>query len=374
MSLCVLLYHTFVQIRTCACAVWLALNLASIPLPAAGAADRLDRFRELAAARLSTLELSGSDAPDDVVREIYALLDDEILESLGAGSVFASEGFLQERLEAFAAAWGGSAFRVMTLRAGELTVGSFQLTSGAGGNSIRVYRRVGNRAERLAAVHRPGIPSLFPMPPRAAQDQFLTVWAGPASSRGTSALRIELWRYEGGRVRMTWSTADLYGPEVETLSYLINGQELVVRYAPRYPGWTPGCEGQTEHVDAYRYVPSSETFRLVRRRIENAWHRELHATVERFLATLRSGDARGLSALGLTPQRSRGLPGRLEREPVCDAPAGPAPQIVTISARAPGDPHPWGLRFRRTPEGWRFAGAERLAEPLGIAVLQWNSQ
>lgn len=370
MSLCVLLYHTSVRMRTCACAVWLALTLAGAPLPALAAADRLDRFRELAAG-LSALELSGSGLSGDAIREIYALLDDEILESLGAGSVFASEGFLQEQLEAFAAAWGGSTFRLVTLRPGELAVGSFQLTSGAGGNSIRVYRRAGQRAERLAAVHRPGIPSLFPMPPAAGQEQFLAVWADPASSRGTSALRVELWRYEGGRVRMAWSTADLYGPEVETLSYSVNAHALIIRYAPRYPGWTPGCEVQTEHEDRYRYVPASGTFRLVRRRVENAWHRELHATVARFLAALRSGDARGLSALGLARERRRGLPAHLEREPICDAPARPSPRVVTISARAPGDPRPWGLRFQRTPAGWRFAGAERLAEPRGIAVLQW---
>ncbi len=358
------------RFQTRAFAVWLALSLAGLSLPAT-ATDRLDRFRQLAASGLSALELSGSDSSAEVIREIYALLDDEILESLGAGGVFASEGFLQERLDAFTDTWGSSAFRILNLPGGSLTVGSFRLSTGAGGNSVRVYRRVGTRAERLAAIYREGIPSLFPMPPaRAGKAQFLAVWVGPASPRGTPAVRIELWRYVGDRIRVAWSTADLLGPDVDARSYAIRGQELSVRYAARYPGWTPGCDGQTEQEDHYRYVPTRDSFRLVRRRVTNGWHRELHGTVERLLAALRRGDAVVLSALGLPLGLARRLPDHLALEPVCDAPDGPSARVVTVSTIAPGDPHPWGLRFRRTPEGWRFAGAERLSAEPGIAVLQ----
>ncbi len=360
------------RFRTCAFAVGLALSLAGFSLPAT-ATDRLERFRQLAASRLSALELSGSDSSGEVFREIYALLDDEILESLAAGGVFASEGFLQERLGAFNDAWGGSAFRVLNLPGGNLTIGSFQLSTGAGGNSVRVYRRVRNRAERLAAIYREGIPHLFLMPStRAGSAQFLAAWVGPVSPRGTPALRIELWRHEGTRVRVAWSTADLLGADFDAISHAVRGQELIVRYAARYPGWKPGCEGQTEQEDHYRYVPTSETFLLVRRRVDNGWHRELHATVERFLAALRQGDAPALSVLGLFPQLARRLPARLEPEPVCDAPDGLSARVVTVSAVAPGDPRPWGLRFRRTRQGWRFAGAERLPEQPGIAVLEWG--
>jgi len=355
-------------VRTCA--LWLALSLAGSCLSAASATDQLERFRQLAASRLATLEVLGTDSSDEVFREIYALLDDEILENLEVGSVFASEGFLQERLDAFTEAWGGSAFRVLNLPQGALTIVSVQLTSGVAGNSIRVYRRAGTGAERLTAIYRPGIPGLAPMPPtRAGQGQFLAVWAGPLSPRGIPALRIELWRHESDRVRAAWSTADLFGPEFDALSYAVRGQELVVRYAPRYPGWKPGCEGQTEQEDHYRYVQTGETFRLVRRQVDNGWHRELHATVERLLAALRTGDERALSAFGLSAPRDRRLPQHLDLEPVCDVPDGPSPQAVTVSAIAPGDPGPWGLRFRRTPQGWRLAGSERLQ---GTAVLQWG--
>jgi hypothetical protein len=360
------------RFRTCVCACWLTIRLVDPSGPAA-ATDRLDRFRQLAASHLAALELSGADSSAEVFREIYALLDDEILESLAAGSVFASEGFLQERLDAFTNAWGGSAFRVLNLPEGNLTLGSFQLSARAGGNSVRVYRRLGNRAERLAAIHRAGIPHLFLMPPaRSGQAQFLVLWVGPLSLRGSPLLQMELWRQQDDRVRVAWTTSALFGPEFDALSYTVRGQELVVRYAARYPGWKPGCEGQTEQEDHYRYVPTSETFLLVRRQVDNGWHRELHATVERLLVALWEGDERTLSALGLPSQLARRLPERLEPEPVCDMWDGPSPQVVTVSATAPGDPQPWGLRFRRTPQGWGFGGAERLPGQVGTPVLQWG--
>src|SRR5262245_36344343 len=77
------------------------------PATAAGASDRLDRFRELAQGLTSSMD--GSPA------EVYAVLDGEIVESLAAGGVFASPGFLQDRLEAFADAWGGLAVRLVPL-------------------------------------------------------------------------------------------------------------------------------------------------------------------------------------------------------------------------------------------------------------------
>ena len=338
--------------------LWFVIGLSSVPVRAAEI-DRLEHFRQLAASRLATLELWGADPSAEVFREIYTLLDDEILESLEAGGVFASEGFIQERLDAFSEAWGASAFRVLNIPTGNLTVGSFQLSPGGWGSSVRVYRRVGLRAELLAAIHRAGIPSVSPMPPtRAGHGQFVAVWMDPASTRGTLTLRIELWRQEGERVRTAWSTIDLFGPDFSAIAYEIRDQELAIRYEARYPGWKPGCEGQTEQEDHYRYVPASETFILTQREIYNGWHRELHAAVERLLAALRQGDQLVLSALGLIPELRRGLPTRLELEPICDIRDVPS-QIVIVSATAPGDPRPWALRFRYTRDGWRLAGAER---------------
>ena len=341
-----------------------ALALWLIAGPAAGsapAADRLDRFRQLAASRLRTLELSGSDPAPELFREIYAILDEEVLESLAAGSVFASEGFLQDRLDGFGEVWGGSAFRIVNLPTANLTVGSFQLSAEGWGSSVRVYRRVGARAELLTTMHRRGTPRLYPMPlTRTGQGQVLVVWVGPSSPRGTHALQIELWRQEGTRIRTAWSTVDRFGPHLYVTAHEVRGREITVRYEARYPGWKSGCEDQTEQEEYYRYVPASDTFVIARRQTYNSWHRELHATVERLLAALRQGDQRVLSALGLTPALRRTLPSQLEPEPACDILDGASAQVATVSATAPGDLRPWALRFQRTREGWRFAGAGRL--------------
>lgn len=346
-------------IFACVLASWLTLAL-SFPAGAVES-DRLERFHQLAASRLGTLDLSESDAAAEVLQDIYALLDDEILENLKAGSVFASEGFLQERLKAFSEVWGGSAFQLLTLPAGDLTVGGIQLSPGAWGNSIRVYRGKGPQAEFLAAIYRPGVPHLSPMPPtRAGQGQFLAVWVGPLSPWGTPALRIELWRQEKDRVRAVWTTADLFGPDLHVLSHRVRGLEIMIYYETRYPGWKPGCERQTEQADHYRYVPASETFALTRREVLNGWHRELYAAVERLLAALRQDNRRVLSALGVTPELRRTVPDRLERDSVCDIVDGPSAEVVRVSATAPGDPRPWTLTFRRTREGWRLQSAERL--------------
>jgi hypothetical protein len=323
--------------------------------------DRLQRYRQLAATRLGALESSGSKLSTEVFEEMSSLLDEEILENLQAGSVFASEAFLQDRLDAFGEAWGGSAFRVLKLPGGALTVASVQLSPGDFGNSVRVYRRADRRAEFLGAIHRPGTPRLLAMPStRAGAAQFLVAWVGPAASPGATALQIELYRHGGDQIRAVWSTANLFGPDFSALSHDVRGTQVTLRYAPRYPGWTPGCEGQTEHEDRYRYVPESETFTLAARRVYNGWHRELHATVERLIGALRAGDERALGALAVSPKLWRELPGLPEPEPACDILDDSSAQTVTVSATVPGDSRPWGLRFRQTPGGWRLVGVAPL--------------
>ena len=52
---------------------------------AAGPVDRLDQFRTLGRAR--SLGHGAPDGSPDAYREMYALLDEEIVESLGAGGV-----------------------------------------------------------------------------------------------------------------------------------------------------------------------------------------------------------------------------------------------------------------------------------------------
>src|SRR5207237_4056918 len=121
--------------------------------------DRLERFRALVSDRLSAAQILDAGASAEAYREAYALLDEEIVESLGSGSVFASVGFLQERLDAFSDAWGGAAVRVVRL--GRLTVGVFQLGERAVANTVRVYGRLRDEAALLTTLAREGRPALY---------------------------------------------------------------------------------------------------------------------------------------------------------------------------------------------------------------------
>jgi hypothetical protein len=110
-----------------------ALLVALVVLAGVGAAvvtaadrsDRLDRFRELATSRLGLAQVLDADPSTDAYREIYEVLDDEIVENLASGGPFASLDFVQDRLDAFAEAWGGATLRLV--RAGALLVGAFVL-------------------------------------------------------------------------------------------------------------------------------------------------------------------------------------------------------------------------------------------------------
>src|SRR5262250_1631000 len=91
-NLTLLLYHSDVIRRS-----WLALMLlvaqalpSVAPARAAGPPDRLERFRDLARHRLATLQLDGAARSTDDEREIYALLDEEIVQNLASGGLFAS--------------------------------------------------------------------------------------------------------------------------------------------------------------------------------------------------------------------------------------------------------------------------------------------
>src|SRR5580765_1161235 len=112
-----------------ALAVLVALALLA-PAAAAVATDRLSRVEELRGVLSATGETDPAEL-DAALAALFALADDEIVENLRAGEPFGSTAFIQERLDAFMAAWGGAAFRVHRLggdsRAGALTVGVFTL-------------------------------------------------------------------------------------------------------------------------------------------------------------------------------------------------------------------------------------------------------
>src|SRR2546426_7376660 len=113
---------------------------------AAGPVDRLDQFRELARSRASG-EPVDADASPDAYREMYALLDEEIVESLSTGGLYASAGFLQDRLDTFGEAWGAAPGDV--LRVGRLVVGAVPMSEAPGVNSVRVDGRIGGGAPPL---------------------------------------------------------------------------------------------------------------------------------------------------------------------------------------------------------------------------------
>lgn len=339
-------------------AAWVALGISPVAAVERDApVDRLERFRSIAASRLGALELSGHEPAPEVIGQIYTLLDNEILDNLASGSPFASEGFLQERLDAFNEAWGGTAFRVLALRGSGLTVGAFQLSPGGWGNSVRVYGRNGSRATLVRAIHGEGVPILHEMPPtRTGEPQFLVAWVGPQSSRGTTGLQLELWRRQGESVSPAWSTDALGAGRLLVGRFSLGAQLVSFRYELEYPGWKPGCDAQTEQEDLYRYAASGETFVLARRQVVNGWHREVHAVLARVLSALNAGNERALAGLVSATVRSR-LPARLEADLACDEADGPAPTAVTVAAVSPDDQRPWSLVFRRSAGGWRLVAA-----------------
>ena len=319
----------------------------------AAAPDRLERFRELAATRPGLGQLVDVDIAPEVEREIYALLDEEVVESLAAGGIYASIAFLQDRLDAFGEAWGAVSLRVM--RAGPLVVGAFQLHDPSRVNSLRVYGRLRGEPALLTSIHRQGRPIVYPLAPAAdGGAQLLVAWEGASSGRGTRALRLELVGQSGPGARVTWSTDEALGEGLLARAWGVAGGEVRIRYEVRYPGWTPGCEGQTESEDVYRLGPGGAMAR-VSRRYHNAWHRDFRAAAQRFFEAVTGGNRSALAAL-VPDARLRGrLPAALEPEPACDAPEGTGPERVSVAATAAGGP--WQLTFQRAASRWQLVSA-----------------
>jgi hypothetical protein len=315
-------------------------------------ADRLERFRDLARTRLGLAELVDPDNPAEAYRDIYALLDEEIVESLASGGVFASLEFLQDRLDAFGEAWGGA--NIKLLRVGRLLVGAFRLTDGATGNSVRVYGRLRDESALLTTMYRDGRPTLHPLPVSGEGLQFIAAWEGAPSGRGTRALRIELVRAQDDGVRIEWSTAPLFPEGLYARSYAVRVPEIRVRYELHYPGWTPGCDGQTEQEDVYRVVPGPAAVSRVARQQHNAWHRDLHVAVSGLFTALAAGDDAALASVVPDRDLRARLPA-LSAETACDA-ADSAREAVSIAATGP-ERRPWSLTFRRAGSRWRLTGA-----------------
>jgi hypothetical protein len=353
------LYHTVVtrprrRTQLVLAALLLAIGMtstaAAMRARTGGAPDRLERFRELASSRLALGDLDPGN-PADTYRDIYALLDDEVVESLASGGVFASSEFLQDRLDAFGDAWGGAQFKLTRL--GRLVIGAFRLTEATSGNSVRVYGPLRDEVALLAALYRDGRPSVTPVA-GAGEPQFLATWEGAASGRGTRPLRVDLIRAQADSVLVAWSTATLFPDGLYARAWTVRAAEVRLRYELHYPGWTPGCDGQTEQEDVYRLAPGQGTLTRVSRLQHNAWHRELHASVARLFTALAEGDAPAVAAVVPDAALRSRLP-TLIAEPACDAADG-VRETVSIAATT-ADRRPWSLTFRRTGTRWRLAAA-----------------
>ena len=333
--------------------VLVAGALASAAIAGAGPSiDRLERFRDLAGNRLATIQLGVAPRSADDEREIEALLDDEVVQNLASGGLFASEGFLQDRLEGFAEAWGGAAFRV--LRVGPLAVVACYLGEG-GPNSVRVYGRLGGEAALLGALRREGRPALHRLP-GAPRDpvEFLVAWEGAFSGRGTRELRLDVVRLRGDNVTVAWSTTEAFPDGLMARTYRVRGPEVTIRYELRYPGWAPGCEGQTEGEDVYRFVGERGALVRASRRQINEWHAGLHQFVGRVLSALASGDRTTLAQLVPEAKLRGALPGKLDRDTACDArEAGDRVSVAAVAEEG----RPWTLTFLRAGARWRLTAA-----------------
>jgi hypothetical protein len=198
-----------------------------------------------------------------------------------------------------------------------------------------------------------------PAPGGAAQ--FVTAWEGTITGRGFRPLQLDLVRQEGDGVRVVWSTADLFPDGLTARAYAVHRAEIRVRYELHYPGWTPGCEGQTEAEDVFRASPDGAT--LVRKagRQLNGWHRELRATVAELFVALAARDERRLARLVPDPKVRRRLPPTLRPESACDA-ADRAADPHTVSVAATAEHTPWALTFRRGAARWRVTDAAPVLE------------
>ena len=160
-------------------------------------------------------------------------------------------------------AWGGASLRVLRIPgAAEPRAAHVGLLPPHRGGGRRARcgstRRDGRRAPpSRASSTQDGVPERRcgrgPGPRRRACSRS---GAGPAPRRARGARRCDSSCGDGrerDRVARVWSTADPVSRRAVGLGLAsTQAGELIVRYELRYPGWKPGCDGQTEQEDRYR--------------------------------------------------------------------------------------------------------------------------
>ena len=339
----------------------LMLGAVPAPSPAAAQIDRLETFRRSRGPRAAPGEAA--------VGALYTLVDEEILDNLQSGGLFASPEFVGERLEAFNAAWGGARFRVLRLGREDgpraLTVALYGLSGMDGPGSVRIFTGVGPDATLARTITHEGAPEAYPWPDTRAR----AAAAGAelvrrAGRRGpTSAAPGDLAPGRGGARRARGAPPRPIPTGCGRSAYHVGAGEILLRYELRYPGWKPGCDGQTEQEELLRHVAATDGIAIVRRQTYNGWHRDLARAVARFFAAVESGDRRALAELVPDPALRARLPQALVAEPACDAANAESPGTVVVAAteeraagaRAPRSP--WSLWWSRDPRGWRLAAA-----------------
>ena len=162
---------------------------------------------------------------------------------------------------------------------GPLTLGLYSLTGVEGSGSLRVYAGTGPGAALAAASTQDGLldARVWPAGPDRAARVF-AVWSGPPAAHGVRALHAELW---AGAIASGWSARGPPPPSGPTgcgSAGWRTRRRARVRYELRYPGWEPGCDGQTEQEDLYRLDRGGRS-RAGARQVANGWHRELGAAV-----------------------------------------------------------------------------------------------
>jgi hypothetical protein len=349
-------------------ALLIGLLVSLAPAPLAAAPDRLDRFRAIAREQLMT----AVDAPsrERAVRDLYELVDAEVLDSLRGDEPFSSIVFIRERLDALMEAWGGAGLRVVRIpaagRRAPVTVGLYSLLGVAGSGSLRLYVGRGPGASLAAAATHDGLldAQVWPAGPDGVA-RVLALWSGSPAADGVRSLHGELWQTRAlDRVERAWSTADQDASGLQVTEWRTQPGELVVRYQPHYPGWKPGCVGQLEQEDRYR-LAADGGLAVARRRVTNAWRRDLGAAADALFRAVASADARAIAQLVPAAAVRARLPAALVAEPVCEqigtaGPRGP----VTMAATELRDSRrvPWTLSWRRSEAGWRLIGARPVLE------------
>lgn len=342
-----------------------AVLAAALMVSASAAApdDPRERFKQLARRYVER------DGDAGVVSELFALIDAEVIDSLKSGGPFASAAFIRERLDGFTAEWGGLALEVVepaSLPRDRLLLVLGTVMRGEPRGWLRVYSGEPERAATLTTVVHDGTPEFHGWPNgRDGARQFLVSWRGTPTGRGSRPMYLELWRHPArGGVTRVWQSDEAFPEGVAVTDFAVKGARIRIRYETRYPGWTPGCEGETEQEDTYHQPSGGDRLVLQDRRVLHAWHRELHAVVTRFFTALGAGDQKTLASLVRDASVRARVPATLRLEAACDQLAGDGSGAVVVAATDARHDRltPWSLTWRREPRGWRLTAATPVLE------------